>query len=93
MIPERLRTTVMIFFRIPINIACILMLIFTGFLTTYQICLCALVFLLIAVACNIYLFRVHSPPDAEKRIIKKTSEFYNIYERSKHLLDMVSKKN
>jgi hypothetical protein len=89
MIPETLRTTIMIFFRIPIFIACILLLIFTGLISTYQICLCALFVLLIAVICNIYLLKVHNP-DSELLIIKKTSEISNVYDKNKNLLEIIS---
>jgi hypothetical protein len=74
MIPERHRTTIMAFFRIPINILSIVSLVGTKLLTTYQICLICFVFMLIATIVNLYLFKVHTPPDAEKREIKKTSE-------------------
>lgn len=37
MIPEKLRATIMSFFRIPINIFCILSLIITNAITTYQV--------------------------------------------------------
>ncbi len=91
MIPEKLRTTIMNFFRIPINIVNILLLIVTGLLTTYQICLCAFVFMFLATALNVYLFLIHTPPDAEKRVIKRTSEFLNLYEKSKLILQSKTK--
>jgi hypothetical protein len=37
MIPEKLRTTIMNFFRIPINIFSILTLTLTNYITTYQV--------------------------------------------------------
>lgn len=87
MIPEKLRTTIMNFFRIPINIVNIVLLIFTGILTTYQICLCAFVFMFFAFVLNLYLLKVHSPPDAEKREVVKTSEFLDLYEKTKSMLN------
>jgi hypothetical protein len=83
MIPEKLRSTIMNFFRMPINVTSILCLIGTSFLTTYQICLICAVVMLVATILNVYLFRVHSPPDLEARTVKKTSEFMQFYEMSK----------
>jgi hypothetical protein len=37
MIPEKLRTTIMNFFRIPINVFSILTLVLTDYITTYQV--------------------------------------------------------
>lgn len=92
MIPERLRSTIMNFFRMPINITAILILIGTSYLTTYQICLICFVIMFISTILNIYLFRVHSPPDIEKRTVKKTSEFMNLYEISKAKAQNIYKK-
>ena len=39
MIPEKLRTTLMNFFRIPINVFSIITLILTNYVTTYQVIL------------------------------------------------------
>jgi hypothetical protein len=86
MLPEKYRTTIMNFFRIPINIFSILSLIGTRYLTTYQICLLCFGFMFISFLCNVYLIRVHTPPDATKREIKKTSEFKDAFFRSKNLV-------
>lgn len=86
MIPERLRTTVMTFFRIPINIFSIGSLIMTRFMTVYQICLICFAFMLVSTIVNVYLFRVHTPPDAERRAVKKTSEYMLLYEETKRLM-------
>lgn len=37
MIPEKLRNTIMNFFRIPINVFSILSLVLTNYITTYQV--------------------------------------------------------
>jgi hypothetical protein len=39
----------------------------------------------LSVVFNVYLIKVHTPPDATKREIKKTSEFHDAYIRSKNL--------
>jgi hypothetical protein len=39
----------------------------------------------VALIFNIYLIKVHTPPDATKREIKKTSEFHDAYIRSKNI--------
>jgi hypothetical protein len=83
MIPEKLRSTIMNFFRMPINICAILCLFGTSYLSTYQICMICALIMLVAAILNIYLFYVHTPPDAEKRTIKKSSEFISLYERGK----------
>lgn len=75
MIPERHRTTIMTFFRIPINFLSIGSLIGTRYLTTNQISLICFLFMLVGTIVNLYLFTIHTPPDSEKRNIKKTSEF------------------
>jgi hypothetical protein len=61
------------FFRTPINICAILCLIGTSVMTTYQICLICFVIMFAATIVNAYLFRVHTPPDVEKRIVRRTS--------------------
>ena len=76
MIPEKYRTTIMNFFRMPINIISILILIFTKYFNTYQICLFAFVFMLIAVFVNLYLFFIHHPPDKERHIEKTSTLVY-----------------
>ncbi len=40
----------------------------------------------LATALNFYLFKVHTPPDVEKRTLTKTSEFMNLYEKSKMMI-------
>jgi MFS transporter, MFS domain-containing protein family, molybdate-anion transporter len=39
MIPEKLRTLIMNFFRIPINITSVIILLATNYITTYQVSL------------------------------------------------------
>jgi hypothetical protein len=75
MIPEKLRTTIMTFFRMPINVCCILTLCFSSYITTYQICLICTLFMLISTIINILLYMYYAPPDAEKknRIVTRTS--------------------
>jgi hypothetical protein len=86
MIPEKMRSTVMNFFRMPINICSILCLVGTSYLTTYQICLICGIIMFFATALNFYLFKVHTPPDSDKRTITKTSEFKTLYDKSKMLI-------
>lgn len=74
MIPEKLRTTIMTFFRIPINIVAILTLFFSSYISTLQICLICFVIMLISAVVNILLFMWHTPPDAEKRKVETTSK-------------------
>lgn len=73
MIPEKFRTTIMTFFRFPINICAIFTLYFSGFLTTNQICLICSAFMTTSTITNIFLFCWHSPPDSEQRIVDTTS--------------------
>ena len=75
MITESNRSTIMNFFRIPINICSIICLVLTSYVTTYQICGIILCIMIVATILNVYLFCVHSPPDAMKRKIVKTSEY------------------
>ena len=74
LVPEKYRTTIMNFFRVPIGVMCVLSLIFTQYITTYQICLLCFFFMLLSFLLNIYLLIVHTPPDSNIRILKKTSE-------------------
>jgi hypothetical protein len=83
MIPEKNRSTILNFLRMPINISAIVFLYATGVISTYQICMICSLIMLFASFVNTYLLFVHSPPDAEKRILKKTSEFSNVNERCK----------
>jgi len=83
MIPEKLRSTIMNFFRMPINICAILTLFASSLLTTYQICFICAIVMTVASVVNIYLLNVHVPPDTEKRTLTKTSEFRQIWEISK----------
>jgi len=73
MIPEKLRTTIMTFFRFPINVCAILTLFFTKYLSTAQICLICFGFMVISTVTNVILFMWHTPPDAEKRKVVTTS--------------------
>ena len=76
MIPEKYRTTIMNFFRMPINILSILILIFTKYFTTYQICLFAFAFMVIAVIVNVYVFIIYHPPDKERTVEKTSNMVY-----------------
>jgi hypothetical protein len=42
-------------------------------MTTYQICLICFIIMFFATIVNAYLFKVHTPPDVEKRIVSRTS--------------------
>ena len=83
LVPEQYRTTIMNFFRVPIGIICVLSLIFTRYITTYQICLLCFFFMLISFLLNIYLLKVHIPPDSKIRILKKSSELCEIFDNEK----------
>lgn len=74
MIPEKLRTTIMTFFRIPINVVAILTLFFSTYITTLQICLICFGIMLISAVVNILLFMWHTPPDADKRKVETTTK-------------------
>jgi hypothetical protein len=74
MIPEGQRTTIMTFFRVPINVVCILCLLFSTYLTTAQICLVGFGILVISTITTLFLFAWHIPPDCEKRILLTTTE-------------------
>lgn len=74
MIPEKMRTTIMSFFRLPINLFCIGTLFFSKYVTTFQICLIAFLFMTVSFSVNILLFMWHTPPDADKRIILKSTK-------------------
>jgi len=87
MIEEKYRSTIMNFFRMPINIFSILCLIFTSYLTTYQICIICFIIMGLGTLLNGYLFLVHSAPDATKRKVVKTSEFEDIYKKAKEMAD------
>jgi len=87
MIPEHIRSTIMNFFRIPINICSILCLVGTSLLTTYQICMICGIIMVAATILNIYLFKVHTPPDAERRMLKKSSQFLDLYEKYKNKVE------
>ena len=82
MIPEKYRTTIMNFFRMPINVLSIFILIFTRYFTTYQICLFAFVFMIIAVIVNFYLFLIHHPPDKERHLEKTSTLPYHAVKQS-----------
>jgi hypothetical protein len=74
MIPEKLRSTIMNFFRVPINIFAILSFILSKFITTYQICLIAVFFMFISTVTNGFLLYFFHPPDKHHRKIQKISE-------------------
>lgn len=73
MIPEKFRTTIMTFFRFPINVCAILTLFFTKYLSTSEICLICAGFMTISTVTNVLLFMWHTPPDADKRTVLTTS--------------------
>ena len=92
MLPEKHRTTIMNFFRIPINIISIITLIGTELLTTYQICLICFLFMLIATIVNIILIKIYVPPDMYvKREIKRKSEFKEIWAMSENIKHKIFK--
>lgn len=84
MIQERMRTTIMTFFRLPINLFCIIILFVTRYLTTTQICAIAFFTMLIACVTNVLLFMWHTPPDATKRTIIKSTKLKS----SKNVVDL-----
>jgi len=88
MIPEKLRTTIMTFFRLPINICCILTLCFSSYITTYQICLICFFIMLFSAVINVLLFMWHTPPDVEKRRVDRTSR---IIKRNTANLDEIAR--
>lgn len=82
MIPEKLRTTIMNFFRMPTSIFAIISLIITKFITTYEICLLTFGFMFIGSCVNLYLLIIHEPPDYVHRKIETTS---HLIEQNKEL--------
>lgn len=76
LIPEELRSTIMSFFRIPINLFAILSLLLTNWLTTYQICAVACGFMTFGFLANLYLIWYYEAPDTEKRQIVKVSALH-----------------
>lgn len=88
MIPEKLRTTIMTFFRLPINVICILTLFISQYITTLQICLICFFIMLLSAIVNILLFVWHTPPDAEKRKIETTTHI-NKKRSSKNLSGII----
>jgi hypothetical protein len=64
----------MTFFRLPVNVVCIVSLVMTKYVTTYQICLLCFAFMLCATVINVYIIKVYVPPDASNRRVRKTSE-------------------
>lgn len=80
MIPEGQRSTIMTFFRLPINIVNVFTLFFSTYLTISQICLIGFGLLIISSITTIALNKYHSPPDAESRLIFTTTEIKNDHE-------------
>lgn len=74
LIPENLRTTIMTFFRIPINVFTIASLYLTKYLTTYQICIIAFIFLALSSVINVLLLISYDPPDASKRKVVRSTK-------------------
>jgi hypothetical protein len=91
MIPEKHRTTIMNFFRIPINIISIASLIFTEFISTNQICLLCFFIMLVALVINFVLIKYYIPPDATKREIKRKSEFKDVWAMSENIKNKIFK--
>jgi hypothetical protein len=92
MIPEKHRTTIMNFFRIPINIISIASLVFTEFITTNQICLLCFVIMLVATIINIVLIKYYIPPDmTAKREVKRKSEFKDVWTMSENIKNKIFK--
>ncbi len=80
MIPEGQRTTIMTFFRIPINICSILTLYFSTYITIYEICLIAMGIMVVSSITTILLLIWHHPPDAEQRKVFKTTQLHQHHE-------------
>jgi hypothetical protein len=72
LMPEKYRATILRFFRVPVNIIINTSLIVTKYITT-NLVYCFFFFMCISTV-NVYLIKVHVPPDATHRRIKKTSE-------------------
>jgi len=90
MIPEKERTTIMNFFRIPINVFCLFILFANEYMTTFQLCLIAFGFMTIATVVNLLLISWHTPPDAEKRVVLTTTV---MKKSSKHINQILSSKD
>lgn len=93
MIPEKERTTIMTFFRMPINICCMIILFSVRFMSTYTLCLIAFGFMVIATSVNILLFMWHTPPDVEKRIILKSTVIRKSSKRLNELVEINKNKS
>ncbi len=92
LIPEKYRTTIMNFFRIPISLISIVILIGTEFVTTYQICLICFILMLVSSLINIVLVVNYSPPDiVVKREVKRKSEFKDVWNMSSQLKNKIFK--
>jgi dipeptide/tripeptide permease len=92
MIPEKHRTTIMSFFRIPINVISILSLIFTEFISTNQICLLCFAIMLVATIINFILIKFYLPPDmTAKREVKLKSEFKEVWNMSENIKNKLFK--
>lgn len=74
MIPEGSRSTIMTFFRVPINICSIVTLFFSTSITISEICLIGFVLLTMSSIITFVLIIIHSPPDAESIILLTTTE-------------------
>ena len=74
MIPESQRTTIMTFFKFPINVFSMITLFFSSYLTTDQICLIAGGFMILSSLTTILLYLWYDPPDADKRKVTTTTK-------------------
>lgn len=73
MIPESQRTTIMTFFKFPINVFSMITLFFSSYLSTGQICLIAGGFMFISSLTTILLYLWYDPPDVDKRRVTTTT--------------------
>jgi hypothetical protein len=83
LIPEKYRTTIMNFFRIPISLISIIALVGTEFISTYQICLICFMLMVFSTFLNIILIMNYIPPEfIVKREVKRKSDFMEIWNLS-----------
>lgn len=90
MIPEGNRSTIMTFFKLPINICNVLILFFSTYLTISQVCLIGFIVLLVSSFVSVILLSSHTPPDADIRVLLTTSEILkNSFLERKYFKDSV----
>jgi len=73
LIPEKFRTTVMNFFRLPINLFSIITLVLTNVINTNQICLIAVIMMGFAGLFNLILLSYKISPEKDVSLTEKNS--------------------